>query len=140
LNTWLKLNTNSLLALVQQKCCARLNQAEQSLCIILKLFALTSILTFTGATVEELASLEALSAEGFSLDPVFYGFSELLADPTFANQLILSLCSLVFILIPNKRTGLFLNKAAFAFRQNLTVHPVHDAHGCRAPPAISGCL
>ena len=63
-----------------------------------------------------------------------------LAYPVVSCQLLIGLCWLVFHFFPARRAGVILRKAAFAARETIKSLVVHSAHGCRAPPRVSGCL
>ncbi|MCU4675133.1 hypothetical protein N7931_05750 [Catenovulum sp. 2E275] len=135
LNTPFMLSKNSLIGLAQQVFCARLNKAERGVLLMAKLMLLNSLIMLSGGA-DSLVSLETGLLDQSFYDPLFYNYSEFLADPNLASQLFFGLICITFVLVFRKRLGLFLNKAAFTFRQNPINQPVHHAHGCRAPPAF----
>ncbi len=95
------------------------------------------ILLFSGV-LGDAAELEAALGNGLQHESVLVTLAQFLAHPVLSAQLLIGLCWLLFHVFVAKRAGIFLRKAAFAFVAPTRSQPVHDAHGCRAPPLIAG--
>lgn len=91
-------------------------------------------------TLEDAHGLRSLLSEGALYETPLLNVLSFLAYPVVSCQLLIGLCWLVFHFFPARRAGVILRKAAFAARETIKSLVVHSAHGCRAPPRVSGCL
>ncbi|ASM49225.1 hypothetical protein PESP_a1060 [Pseudoalteromonas espejiana DSM 9414] len=139
MNTLSLQHTNTELASGEPQTYVRLNKAGKGVCVAITLLVFNTVMLVSGA-LEDAFQLEALFSNGSIVEPLLLNIAQFLAHPIISSQLLIGLCWLLFHIIPARRAGIILRKAAFAFSEAKVQQPVSSSHGCRAPPSFTGCL
>ncbi|XQF89715.1 hypothetical protein ACOBV8_13170 [Pseudoalteromonas espejiana] len=139
MNTLSLQHTNTELASGEPQTYVRLNKAGKGVCVAITLLVFNTVMLLSGA-LEDAFQLEALFSNGSIVEPLLLNIAQFLAHPIISSQLLIGLCWLLFHIIPARRAGIILRKAAFAFSEAKVQQPVSSSHGCRAPPSFTGCL
>ena len=126
-------------SLARLQLAARAFFAGKELMSVLALLLINSAMLING-TLEDAHGLRSLLSEGALYETPLLNVLSFLAYPVVSCQLLIGLCWLVFHFFPARRAGVILRKAAFAARETIKSLVAHSAHGCRAPPRVSGCL